>query len=81
MPQLFNQVCGLRWGEDGVKGLVTVEGEELHFASPVALLNDGTCDGMGVGAGVQRVLNAMQSAMMRAVQRDIEELGMEKKLT
>lgn len=73
-------MCGLRWSEDGVKGLVTVEGEELHLVSPVALIKNDASDGMSVGKGVQRVLDATQSAMKRAVQRVIEELGKEKRL-
>lgn len=79
--QLFNHVCGLRWSEESVKGLVTVEGEELYLLSPVALIKDGGSDGVGVGAGVQRVLDATHLAMKGAVQRIIEEFGKEKRLT
>lgn len=71
----------MRWSEDGVKGLVTVEGEELNLVSPVALVKNGSTDGMGVGTGVQRLVDATHSAMKSAVQRIIEELGKEKRLT
>lgn len=63
-----------------MKGLVSMEGEELHLVSPVALIKNGTSDGMGVGTHVQQVLDAAQSAMKGAVQRAIEDLGKEKKL-
>ncbi|XP_050721570.1 uncharacterized protein LOC127001253 isoform X3 [Eriocheir sinensis] len=78
--KLFNQVCGLRWSEEGVKGLVSMEGEELNLFSPVALIKNGASDGLSVGTGVQRVLDATQSAMKGAVQRAIEDLGKEKRL-
>lgn len=71
----------MRWNEDGVKGLVSVEGEELNLVSPVALVRNGANDGADVGIGVQRVLDATHSAMKRTVQRVIEELGKEKRLT
>ncbi|XP_045101948.1 dynein-1-alpha heavy chain, flagellar inner arm I1 complex-like isoform X2 [Portunus trituberculatus] len=80
VSKLFNHVCGLRWSENNVKGLLTLEGEELHLLSPVVLTKDGG-DGAGVGAGVQRLLDATHLTMKAAVQRVIEELGRERKLT
>ncbi|XP_063870908.1 dynein axonemal heavy chain 10-like isoform X4 [Scylla paramamosain] len=78
--KLFNHVCGLRWSENSVKGLLTMEGEELHLLSPVVLSKDSG-DGAGIGAGVQRLLDATHLTMKAAVQRVIEELGRERKLT
>ena len=79
--QLFNHVCGLRWSEESVKSLLSIEGEELHLLSPVAFTKDSGKDGMGVGASVQRVLDATHLTMKAAVHRVIEELGQERKLT
>lgn len=63
-----------------MKSLVSMEGEEVHLVSPVALIKNGASDGLSVGTGVQRVLDATQSAMKGAVQRAIEDLGKEKRL-